>query len=69
MGVSPDMLLLAVTSTVWVFVKFRVECIEIFAIQMFLDDSKTFTESLVMYDLTLSQKTDRITDFRIFYKS
>lgn len=60
---------LAVTSTIWIFVKFRIECIEIFAVQMFLDNSKTFTESLVMYDLTLSQKTDRIADFRIFYKS
>ena len=69
MGVSPDMPFLAVTSTIWIFVKFRIECIEIFAVQMFLDNSKTFTESLVMYDLTLSQKTDRIADFRIFYKS
>ena len=69
MGVSPDIPFLAVTSTIWIFVKFRIECIEIFAVQMFLDNSKTFTESLVMYDLTLSQKTDRIADFRIFYKS
>lgn len=44
MGVSPDMPFLAVTSTIWIFVKFRIECIEIFAVQMFLDNSKTFTE-------------------------
>lgn len=27
-----------------------------------------FTESLVMHNFTLTQETDRITDFRIFYE-
>ena len=35
---------------------------------MFLYDPKIFTESLVMHDFTLTQETDRITDFRIFYE-
>ena len=49
-------------------IKFRIERIEVFAVQVFLHDPKIFTESLVMHDFTLTQETNRITDFRIFYK-
>ena len=51
-----------------IFIKLRIECIEVFAVQVFLHDPKIFTESLVMHDFTLTQETNRITDFRIFYK-
>ncbi len=36
------------------FIKFRVKCIEVFAVQLFLDDSQAFAETLVVYDLALS---------------
>ena len=42
--------------------------IEVLTIQVILDDSETFAKSLVMYDFTFSEKTNRIADFRIFYK-
>jgi hypothetical protein len=35
------------------FIKFRIERIEVFAVQLFLDDSQAFSETLVVYDLTL----------------
>lgn len=50
-------------------VKFWVESVEIFAVQMILDDPETFPEALVVDDLPLTEKADRITDFRIFDKS
>ena len=33
-------------------IKFRIERIEVFAVQMILNDSETFTESLIMNNLT-----------------
>lgn len=50
-------------------VKFRIECIEVFAVQIFLDDAETFTKSLVMDDLTFPKETDGIADLRVFYET
>ena len=49
-------------------VKFRVDRIEVFAVEMLLYDSQTFTKTLIMHDLTFSKEADRITYFRIFHK-
>ena len=49
-------------------VKFRVDRIEVFAVEMLLYDSQTFTKALIMHDLTFSKEADRITYFRIFHK-
>lgn len=35
------------------FVKLRIECIEVPAVQLFLDNSQAFAEALVVYDLSL----------------
>ena len=45
-------------------VKFRVDRIEVFAVEMLLYDSQTFTKTLIMHDLTFSKEADRITYFR-----
>ena len=66
--ITPPAFLWALTSAIRIFIKLRIECIEVFAVQVFLHDPKIFTESLVMHDFTLTQETNRITDFRIFYK-
>lgn len=50
-------------------IKFRVECIEILAVQTILYDSETFAESLVMHDFTCPKETNRISNFRIFYQT
>ena len=50
----------------WFWVEFRIKCIEISAVQMILNDTKTFTETLIVDDFTFSQKADGIADIRIF---
>ena len=47
----------------------RVGGIEVFGIQMILDDTQTFTETLEMNDFTFPQITNGIADLRIFYKA
>ena len=51
------------------FVKFRIESIEVAAVKLILYDPQAFAESLVMYDLTLSQEADRIAHLRVFDKA
>ena len=48
------------------FVKFGIESIEVAAVKLILYDPQAFAESLVMYDLTLSQEADRIAHLRVF---
>ena len=50
-------------------VEFRIECVEVLAVQFILNDSKTFTETLIMDDFTFTEEPNRITDFRIFYQA
>ena len=57
------------TITVPSHIKFRIDRIEILTVQIILHDSKTFTKALVMHDFTLTQETNRITHFRIFYET
>ncbi len=51
------------------YIKCRVKCIEILGIKMFFHDIQAFAEALEVYDFTLSQETDWVTYFRIFYKA
>ena len=46
-------------------IKFRVDGVEVLAVQILLDESERFTESLIMYDLAFSQETDRVEDVRV----
>lgn len=46
-------------------VELRIEGVEILAVQVILDDSEAFPESLVMGDFALAQEPDRIDDVRI----
>ena len=46
-------------------IEFGIECVEVFAVEFFLDDTECFTESLEMNNLTLSQEADRGGHFRI----
>lgn len=50
-------------------IKFRVTHIKVFAVELFLNQAESLTETLEMHDFTLTQKTDRFTDFRIFDKT
>ena len=47
------------------FIKFRIEIIKVFGIQLILCFFQCFTESLEMNNLTLSQEADRGGHFRI----
>ena len=40
-------------------------CVEVLRISLILNAAQTFPETLEMYDLTHSQETDRISNFRI----
>lgn len=51
------------------FIKFRVESIKIATVQFFLYNAQTFAETLVVDNFALTQEADRLTDFRVFYKT
>lgn len=51
------------------FIEFRIDGIEILAVQVILDNSECFTESLEMRNLARSQVADRIDYIRIIYHS
>lgn len=53
--------------TVWV--EFRIDCVEVLAVKMILDNSQAFTETLVVNDFPLTKKTDGVADLRIFYQT
>lgn len=46
-------------------VKFRVEGIEVLGIQLILDQPEPFAETLEVYDLSLTQETDRFCNLLI----
>ena len=50
-------------------IKFRIAHIKVFAVEFFLNQTESFTETLEMNDFTLTQETDRFTDFRVFYET
>lgn len=54
---------------VWIQVEFRIDRIEILAVQVILDNSQGFAETLIMHNLPLPEELDRIADFRVFYKT
>ena len=45
-------------------VKARIESVEVFSVQLFLDGAKCFAKSLEMYHFPCTQETDRISNFR-----
>lgn len=49
------------------FIEGRVEGVEVPAVQMILHDSKSFTESLEMHDLSGAEKFDGIVDVRVVF--
>lgn len=56
----------------WLFlpdIKFRVECIEIPAVEMVFYNVQPFAETLEMHDFAFSQETDWVADFRVFDKA
>ena len=48
-------------------VEFRVDGVEVFAVQIILHDTQAFAEPLEMNDLTLPEEADRIDDIRIVH--
>ena len=42
------------------FVKRRVKCVEVFAVQIICCDSEPLTESLIVYDLSFSEEAYRV---------
>ena len=51
------------------FVERRIICVEILRTQVFLNASKSFSKSLEMHDLALTQEPDGITDLRVLYEA
>ena len=47
-------------------IKGRIECIEVLAVQIILDNPERFAESLIMDNFPLSQITDDVADIRVF---
>ena len=48
-----------------VFVKALVESVEVFAVELIGEQSEVLSESLIMDNLTRSEKSDRVDDIRI----
>ena len=51
------------------FIEIWVERIIVFAVQVIQNEAESFTEALVVYDLSFAQIADRVTYFRIFYEA
>lgn len=60
MYTRPPVCLLSAASRV----KCRVADIEVFAVEFLLDEAESFAEALEMHDLSFTQETDRVADFR-----
>ena len=50
-------------------IKFRIECVEVLTVKFILNNSQTFTETLIMNNFTFTEEADWIADFRIFYQT
>ncbi len=50
-------------------IEFRIECVEILTVKFILNNSQTFTETLIMNNFTFTEEADWIADFRIFYQT
>ena len=48
--------------------KCRIKCIEVFRIQFLLYQAEALTEPLVMHNLTLPQKADRVADIMVMHQ-
>lgn len=57
------------TAAVLTNIEFRIDGIEVFTVQIILNDAQAFTEPLIMNNLTFSQETYRIADFWVFHQS
>lgn len=51
------------------FIKRRVESIEILGVQLICNDTKTFTKTLIMNNFAFTQKLDRIADIGVVCKT
>ena len=61
--------LFVVTSAICRHVKLRVKCIEVFAVQIVLNDSEAFAKSLIVYDFAGAKEANRVSNFRVFYET
>lgn len=50
-------------------IEFRIECVEVLTVKFILNNSQTFTETLIMNNFTFTEESDWIADFRIFYQT
>ena len=53
----------------FLFVKRRVDRVEVFAIKLFLSDAESIAETLIVHDLTLTQVAQRITHVGVIAKA
>lgn len=60
--------LLLSTISILTYIEFRIDGIEVFTVQMILNDSKAFTKTLIMNDFTCTQEADRFTYLRVLDK-
>ena len=50
-------------------IEFRIECVEVLTVKFILNNSQTFTETLIMNNFTFTEEADWSADFRIFYQT
>lgn len=50
-------------------VEFRIDCVEVFGVEVILNDSQTFAEALIVHDFALTQEADRVEDIRVVAKT
>ena len=50
-------------------IKSGVECIEILAVKLILNDTQRFAETLVVNNLTHAEELDNVADIRVFYQA
>ena len=50
-------------------IEFRIECVEVLTVKFILNNSQTFTETLIMNNFTFPKESDRISNFRILYQT
>ena len=53
------------TNKLFLQIKFRIDRVKILAVEIILDESERFAESLIMYDLAFSQEADRVENIRV----
>lgn len=50
-------------------VEFRIDCVEVFGVEIILNDSQPFAKTLIVHDFALTQEADWVEDIRVVAKT